>query len=103
MHPSFAAIVTFRKYNQPARAKPFVINTIVTRKGLAKIGRNKSVGPDGFPDEILKLGGEAMNPFLARIQEVSIKMLLSQMTGKKSLWFLFTKGVIDRQSRTIAP
>jgi len=45
----------------------FIINTKIIRKGLAKIGRNKSVGPDGVPDEFLKLGGEAMVPFLARL------------------------------------
>jgi len=37
----------------------FIINT---RKSLAKIRRNKSVGPDGVPGEILKLGGVAMTP-----------------------------------------
>jgi len=34
---------------------------------LAKIRRNNSVGPDGFPGEIVKLGGEAMTPYLARL------------------------------------
>ena len=32
----------------------FIINTQVIRKRLAKIERNKSVGPDGVPGEILK-------------------------------------------------
>jgi hypothetical protein len=36
------------------------------------LGRNKSVGPDGFPGEILKLGGEDMTPYLARLQEISL-------------------------------
>jgi len=35
-----------------------IINTKVIRKRLAKIGRNKSEGPDGVPGEILKLGGK---------------------------------------------
>ena len=48
----------------------FIINTKVIRKGLAKIRRNKSVGPDGVPDEILKLGGEGMTPFRARLLEI---------------------------------
>jgi len=39
---------------------------------LAKIGRHKSVGPDGDPGEILKLGGEATTPFLARLLEISL-------------------------------
>jgi len=50
----------------------FIISTKVLRKRLTKIGRNKSVGPDGVPGEILKLGGEAMTPYLARILEISL-------------------------------
>jgi len=72
------------------------------KKGLAKFGRNKSVGPDGVPGEILKLGGEAMTLHLARLIEISfLKILRSQGTGKEPQWFLFTKGVIDRQSQTL--
>jgi len=37
-------------------------NTKVFRKRLTKIGRNKSVGPDGVPGEILKLSGVATTP-----------------------------------------
>jgi hypothetical protein len=36
------------------------------------IGRNKSVGPDGIPGEILKMGGEAMIPYLARLLDITI-------------------------------
>ena len=36
----------------------FIITTKVIRKWIAKIGRNKSVGPDGVPCEILKLCGK---------------------------------------------
>ena len=50
----------------------FIINTKMIRKKLAKIGKSKSVGPDGVPGEILKLGGEAMTPFLARLREISL-------------------------------
>jgi len=42
----------------------FIINNKFIRKILEKIGGNKSIGPDGFPGEILKLGGEAMTPYL---------------------------------------
>jgi len=38
MHPSFAAIVTSRKYNYPTRGETFFINTKVIRKRLAKMG-----------------------------------------------------------------
>ena len=50
----------------------FFINTKVIRKRLANSGRNKSVGPDGVPGEILKLSGEAMTPYLARLLEISL-------------------------------
>jgi hypothetical protein len=41
---------------------------------LPKIGKkiNKSVEPDGVPVEILKLGGKAMAPFLARLMEITL-------------------------------
>jgi len=39
---------------------------------VKKFGRNKSVRPDGFPGEILKLGGEAMTPYLTRLFEISL-------------------------------
>ena len=61
----------------------FIINTKIIKKRLAKFGKNKSVGPDGVPGEILKLGGEAMTFILARLLEISL-MLLSQVTGKKT-------------------
>ena len=82
----------------------FIINTKSIRKGLAKIGRNKSVGPDGVPGEILKLGGEAMTPFLARLLEVSLNNAnIPNDWKKKPYWFLFTKKAIDRQSQTTDP
>jgi hypothetical protein len=49
----------------------FIINIKVIRQRLAKIGRNKSVGPDGVAGEFLKIGGEAMIPYLARLLEIS--------------------------------
>jgi len=50
----------------------FIISTKVIGKGLRKTRRNESVGLDGVPGEILKLGGEAMTPYLARILEISL-------------------------------
>jgi hypothetical protein len=81
----------------------FIINTKFIRKRLAKIERNKSIGPDGVPGEILKLSGEARTPYIARQLEISLKMLPSQVTGKKPQWFLFTKVLIHRQAQNIAP
>jgi hypothetical protein len=36
------------------------------------IGKNKSIGPDSISGEILKLGGEAMIPHLARLLDIKI-------------------------------
>jgi hypothetical protein len=36
------------------------------------IGRNNSVGPDGIPGAILKMGGEAIIPYLARLLDITI-------------------------------
>jgi hypothetical protein len=36
------------------------------------IGRKKSVGPDGIPAATLKMGGEAMIPYLARFLNITI-------------------------------
>ena len=38
------------------------------------IGRNKSVGPDGIPGAILKICGEAMFPYLARLLDIKINI-----------------------------
>jgi hypothetical protein len=52
--------------------KPFPININIIRKRLSTIGRKKSDGPDGISGEILKLGGEAMIPYLARLLDVTM-------------------------------
>jgi hypothetical protein len=36
------------------------------------IDRNKSVGPDDIPGDILKIGGEAMILYLARLLDILI-------------------------------
>ena len=51
---------------------PFTVNISIIRKGLSSIGRRKSVGLDGIPGEILKLGGEAMIPYLARLLDITM-------------------------------
>ncbi len=50
----------------------FVLNPSALRKRIAKIGNNKSTGPDGISGEILKLGGEAMVSYLLRLFEISM-------------------------------
>jgi len=50
----------------------FIIFTKSIRKRLTKIRRKKSVGSDGFPAEIMKLGGETMTPYLSTFREISL-------------------------------
>ena len=52
--------------------EPFTIDTKIIRKRIAAIGENKSVGPDCVCREILKLGEEAMIPYLARLLEMTL-------------------------------
>ena len=52
--------------------KPSTISINITRKQLTANGKKKSVGPDGIPGEILKLGGEAMIPYLTRLLDITI-------------------------------
>jgi hypothetical protein len=50
----------------------FAISTKVISKRLAAIGKNKSTGLDSVSGEILKLGGESMIPYLARLLDITI-------------------------------
>ena len=43
----------------------------IIRKRLSAIARKKSVGPDSIPGDILKLGGEAMIPYLTRLLDIT--------------------------------
>ena len=65
-------------------SETFIINTKIIRKRLANIRRNKSLGPDGVLCEILKLGGEAMTPFLARLLEISLNNATIPCDWKKT-------------------
>jgi hypothetical protein len=50
---------------------------------LAVIRRNKSIGLDGIPGKILKLGGQAMIPYLVQLLDITFTMLLVQETEKE--------------------
>jgi hypothetical protein len=52
--------------------KPFTVNINIIRKRLSAIGNKKSVEPDGIPGEILKLGREAIIPYLARLLDITM-------------------------------
>jgi hypothetical protein len=45
--------------------EPFTIDIKIIRRRIRAIGKNKSVRPDRVSGEILRLGGEAMFPYLA--------------------------------------
>ena len=48
---------------------PFTIDIKTIRRRIRTIGKNKSVGPDRVPGELLKMG-EAMIPYLVRLLEI---------------------------------
>jgi len=51
---------------------PFTIDTKIIRKRVEPIGKNKSLRPDGISGEILKLSGEAMILYLARLLDITM-------------------------------
>jgi len=53
-------------------SNPITSDTKIIRKRIAAIGKIKSVGPDCVSEEILKLGGEAMIPYLARLRNITM-------------------------------
>ena len=71
LYPYYASVFccdrNIPKIKNSQLGETIIINTKVIRKRLTKIGRNNSVGPDRIRGEIVKLGGEAMTPFLARL------------------------------------
>ena len=71
--------------------KPLLLTLKLLEKNF-KIGRNKSVGADGVPREILKLGGEAMTPFLAILLEISLNNATIPSDWKKAIVVPIYKG-----------
>jgi len=51
---------------------PFTADIKTIRRRIKAIGKNKSLGPDRVSGEILKLGGEAMIPYLARLLDITM-------------------------------
>jgi hypothetical protein len=51
--------------------EPFTIDIKIIRRRIRAIGRKKSVGHNRVSGEILKLGGEAMIPYLARLLDIT--------------------------------
>ena len=51
---------------------PFTTDIKAIRRRIKTIRKNKSVGPDRISGEILKLGGEAMIPYLVRLLDITM-------------------------------
>jgi hypothetical protein len=52
--------------------EPFTTDSKIIRRRVKAIGKNKSLGPDRVSGEILKLGGEAMISYLARLLDTTM-------------------------------
>jgi hypothetical protein len=72
--------------------EPFAISTKIIRKMLAAIGKNKSIGPHSVSGEILKLGGEAMIPYLAPLLDITVNNATIPSDWKKAIVFPIYKG-----------
>jgi hypothetical protein len=48
----------------------FTVKLSKIRKRLSMVDRNKSVGADGIPCDILKMDGEAIIPYLLRLVDM---------------------------------
>jgi hypothetical protein len=72
--------------------KPFTVSINIIRKRLSAIGKKKSVGPDDIPGQILKLGGEAMIPYLARLLEITMSNNAVPGDRKKAIAVPIYKG-----------
>jgi len=72
--------------------EPFTINIKMIRKQLAAITGNNSMGPDGVPGEILKLGMEAMIPYHARLLGITISNAAIPSDWKRAIVDPIYKG-----------
>jgi hypothetical protein len=59
------------------------------------IGKNKLIRTDSISGEILKLGGDAMIPYLARLLDVTMNNGTLPGDWKKATVIPIHKGVID--------
>ena len=74
------------------RHEPFTVKANTFRKRLGLIGNKKSVGPDDIPGIILKLGGEAMIPYLTRLMEITINNGAIPVDWKRAIVVPVYKG-----------
>jgi hypothetical protein len=71
------------KLSAPTDMTPFAIRTKIIRRRLAAIDKNKSVRPD-VSVHILKLDGEAMIPYLARLLDITINNIIIPNDWKRA-------------------
>jgi hypothetical protein len=82
----------FTFINSTHSDKTFNTKIGIITKRLAMIGRNKSVGTDGIPGAILKMGGEAMVPYLAQLLDITINNGTIPRDWKKAIVVPIHKG-----------
>ena len=73
---------------------PFTTDIKTIRRKIKATGKNKSVGPDRVSGEILKLGWEAMFPYLARLLDITMNNGTLPDDWKRATVILFTRGAI---------
>jgi hypothetical protein len=74
---------------------PITTDIKTIRRKIKAIGKNKSLGPDRVSGEILKMGGEAIIPYLARLLDITINNGTLPCDWKKATVIPIHKGVID--------
>ena len=74
---------------------PFTTDIKTIRRKIKAIGKNKVVGPERVCGEILKLGGEAMIPYLARLLDITINNGTLPGDWKRAMVIPIHKGAID--------
>jgi len=74
---------------------PFTTDIKTIRRRIKAIGKNKSVGPDRVSGEILKLGGEAMIPYLARLLDITMNNGTLPGDWERTTVIPIHKGAID--------
>ena len=72
--------------------EPLTIDMKIIRKRVAVIRKNKSVGPDSISGEILKLGGEAMIPYLVQLLDITMNNGTLTADWKRAMMVPVHKG-----------
>ena len=72
--------------------EPFTIDIKMIRKRLAVMGRNKSLGARWHSGKILKLGGEAMIPYLAWLLDITVNNATIPSDWKRATVVTIYKG-----------